>query len=148
MTLPRYGVVVLFLPLFAVSNCRKQPTGEGLMLPQDPNQASGELRDLWRAVHLGGKLEQEKARGKLLRYLRPGMGKEHVEVWMGKPAFDDPAREMVGSEVKPCRVATYYCWIPGIEGKYVEATHLMTIIYEEGEDGLRMVSVEGPHFPD
>jgi len=145
MTLPRYGVVVLFLPLFAVSNCRKQPTGEGLMLPQDPNQASGELRDLWRAVHLGGKLEQEKARGRLLRYLRPGMGKEHVEVWMGKPAAERTGQlETYETGI----IAKYYCWIPGIEGKYVEATHLMTIIYEEGEDGLRMVSVEGPHFPD
>jgi hypothetical protein len=76
------------------------------------------------------------------------MRKEHVELWMGKPAHEYEVEDMIAGESKRLIVCTYYCRLPEFEGTKFEGRHLMTVVYEKGEDGLRVVSVEGPHFPD
>lgn len=138
-------ILAVLLLMMALVSCREEPIQEDVILPEDPNKASVELRNLWKLVHGDNKIPREEARGELLKYIKDDMQKEHVEVWLGKPAGEHKTEL---PSFKEGVIAKYDCRLPEFEGTELEGTHLMTVVYEVREDGLRVVKVEGPHFPE
>jgi len=142
----QYRLIALLFPIIILSSCHKKPMHDDGFLPEDPNKASSELQNLRQLAQGEKKMLREDARGKLLCYIRRGMSKEHVEVWMGNAQDEYETEDSVSGEKHI--IATYHCRLPELEGTKLEGRHLMTIMYEHTQDGLRVVKVEGPHFPD
>jgi len=159
----KYLILSLILGIVVLGSCVKKPDerektepnvsvgmvsnepNEGVTgLPEDPNEASAGLRELRKQVRSGDKSQEEKARGRLLELIKPGMSREHVERWMSA-GYTEVKDTVYGKEQL---VVGYYCWLPRLEGTVYEGTQIMTIRYEKTEDGYRVLAVEGPHFPD
>ena len=144
----KYFFIAVLLPVVMLVSCCKEPAKEDVILPEDPNKASTELRHLWKLVRGGDKIQRQEAQGKLLRHIKPDMRREHVEVWLSKPAREYEIEDLIAGKMKKCIVGTYYCRLPEFEGTELEGRHLMTVVYEQRGDAFHVVEMRGPHFPD
>jgi hypothetical protein len=135
----RFQVIILLALTVVLASCRKEPSANDITLPQDPNQAPAKLQELRRLVLEGNEAEKEAARGEILQYVKPGMDKDLVEVWMGTPASEFADAAYIENRIATCK---YCCRIPQGKGDQAGKRKLMLITYQDKGDGLRVVRIE------